>query len=109
VLHVLVLLSFDVPTRIAKPPVFKCPSKIVRPVIVEAPCLGRSATVECPAIVECPASVRFCRSATCFKYLLPSSKILCCLAWVACWFFLLALFANCMALNASSSLRSSSS
>jgi hypothetical protein len=50
---------------------------------------GCAATKGCPAIMGrpattgCLASVRFCSSATYFKYVLPSSEILCCLAWVA--------------------------
>ena len=67
--------------------------------------MGCPAIVECLATAGCPTHIRFCGSTTCFKYLLPSSEILCCPAWVACQFLLLAFFANCMVLNASSSLK----
>jgi hypothetical protein len=50
---------------------------------------GRLATVGCPAIAGCPTNIKFCSLATYFKYLLPSSEILCCPAWIACWFLLL--------------------
>jgi hypothetical protein len=45
VLYAPVLLSFVVPARSAKFSAFKCPSKIVRSVIVEVPYLGRFATM----------------------------------------------------------------
>jgi hypothetical protein len=121
--------AFECPPKIVRSVVVEVPC-LGSSATVDIPCLvsvgcpatvgcptteGCAATKECPAIMGrpatagCPTSVRFCSSATCFKCLLLSLEILCCPAWIACWFILLAIFANVLAINMSSCLRSSSS
>jgi hypothetical protein len=109
------------PTSVGCPAASGCPIACGCPATIGCPTIGGCAategcpatmehpiTLECPDTTRCPTSVGFCSTATCFKCLLPSSKIYFCPAWIACWFLLLAFFANCMAFNVSSSLRSSS-
>jgi hypothetical protein len=73
------LVSVGCPATVGCPTLGGCAATEGCPAIMGRPATVRCRfAVECLAFAGCPATVRFCSSATCFKYLLPSSEILCC-------------------------------